>query len=163
MKRNLPVFAALATVLMSSFFVPSLKADEYDKRTIITISQPIDVQGTILPAGKYVLRLQDSSSNRDIVYIFNGEETQLITTVMAIPADRVRTPEKSEFSFYETTPGQPAALHTWFYPGNENGFEFVRSKNTGAAGSGAAVAATKSAPTRSPKNTAAAKSVEAGS
>ena len=163
MKRNLPVFAALATVLMSSSFVPSLKADEYDKRTIITISQPIDVQGTILPAGQYILRLQDSSSNRDIVYIFNGEETQLITTVMAIPADRVRTPEKSEFSFYETTPGQPAALHTWFYPGNENGFEFLRPKNTVAAASGAAVAATKSSPARSSKNTAAAKSVEAGS
>jgi len=60
---------------MSSSFVPSLKADEYDKRTIIRISQPIDVQGTILPAGKYVLRLQDSSSNRDIVYIFDGEKT----------------------------------------------------------------------------------------
>jgi hypothetical protein len=163
MKRNLPIFAALAMTLMSSSFVPSLKADEYDKRTIIKISQPIDVQGTILPAGKYVLRLQDSSSNRDIVYIFNGEETQLITTIMAIPADRVQIPEKSEFSFYESTPGQPAALHTWFYPGNENGFEFLRPKNTVAAGSGAAVAATKSSPTRSPKNTAAAKSVEAGS
>lgn len=82
---------------------------------------------------------------------------------MAIPADRVRTPEKSEFSFYEATPGHPAALHTWFYPGNENGFEFVRPKNTVAAGSGAAVAATKSSPMRSPRNTASAKSVEGGS
>src|ERR1700675_4017250 len=81
MKRYLPVFAALATSLMSSAFVPSLKASESDKKTIITISQPVAVEGAILPAGQYVLRLLDSLSGRDLVYIFNGEETRLITTV----------------------------------------------------------------------------------
>jgi hypothetical protein len=162
MKRNLPVVAALATILMSSSFVPSLKASESDRRTIITTSQPIDVQGTILPAGQYVLRLQDSSSRRDVVYIFNGEETQLITTIMAIPADRLQPPDKSEFSFYGSQAGQPAALHTWFYPGNENGLEFVRPQSN-SAGSGAALAAAKSTPMRSPKHTVAGKSGAAGS
>jgi len=157
MKRNLPIVAALATILMSSSFVPSLKASETDKKTIITISQPIDVEGTTLPAGKYVLRLQDSSSRRDIVYIFNGEETQLITTIIAIPADRLQPPDKSEFSFYDSPDGQPAALHTWFYPGSEDGLEFVRPKNTAAS-----LAATKSSPARAPKNTVAPKSVAAG-
>ena len=157
MKRNLPIFAALATILMSSSFVPSLKASETDKKTIITISQPVAVEGTILPAGQYVLKLQDSSATRDIVFIFNGEETQLITTIMAIPADRLQPPDKSEFSFYGSQAGQPAALHTWFYPGDENGFEFVRPKNTAAS-----LAATKSSPARSPKNTVAPKSVAAG-
>jgi hypothetical protein len=162
MKYNLPICAALATILMSSSFVPSLKADEYDKRTIITISQPIDVQGTILPAGQYVLRLHDSSSARDIVNIFNGEETRLITTVMAIPADRIQTPEKSEFSFYEATPGRPVALHTWFYPGNENGVEFVGPQHNAPASS-ATLAASKSTSMRSAKHTVAGKSVAAGS
>ena len=126
MKRYLTVFAALAMSLMSSAFVPSLKASEWDKKTIITISQPVTVEGTLLPAGQYVLKLQDSSASRDVIYIFNGEGTRLITTVLAIPAYRLEPTGKSEFSFYESPTGQPAALHRWFYPGDNSGFEFLR-------------------------------------
>jgi hypothetical protein len=126
MKRYLTVSAVLAMSLMSSAFVPSLKASESDKKTIITISQPVTVEGTLLPAGQYVLKLPDSSSSQDVVYIFNGEETRLITTVLAIHAYRLQPTGKSEFSFYESPAGQPAALHKWFYPGDNSGFEFLR-------------------------------------
>jgi hypothetical protein len=126
MKRYLTVFAALAMSLMSSAFVPSLKASESDKKTIITISQSVTVEGTLLPAGQYVLKLQDSPSSQEVVYIFNGEETRLITTVLAIHAYRLQPTDKSDFSFYETPAGQPAALHKWFYPGENDGFEFLR-------------------------------------
>jgi hypothetical protein len=126
MKRYLTVFAALAMSLMSSAFVPSLKASEWDKKTIITISQPVTVEGTLLPAGQYVLKLQDSALSQDVVYIFNAEETRLITTVLAIHAYRLQPTGKSEFSFYETPTGQPAALHRWFYPGDNDGLEFLR-------------------------------------
>jgi hypothetical protein len=126
MKRYLTTFAALAMSLMSSAFVPSLKASESDKKTIITISQPVTVEGTLLPAGQYVLKLQDSSPSQDVVYIFNGGETRLITTVLAIHAYRQQPTDKSKFLFYETPAGQPAALHEWFYPGENDGFEFLR-------------------------------------
>jgi hypothetical protein len=126
MKSYLTIFAALAMSLMSSAFVPSLKASESDKKTTITISQPVTVEGMLLPAGQYVLKMQDSSSNQDVVYIFNGEQTRLITTVLAIPAYRLQPTDKSEFSFYESPTGQPAALHKWFYPGDNSGFEFLR-------------------------------------
>jgi len=46
MNRYLPVFAALAMSL-SSAFRPSLKASVSDKKTIITISQPVTVEGTL--------------------------------------------------------------------------------------------------------------------
>ena len=162
MKRNLPVFAALAMSLISSAFVPSLKAGEWDKKTTITISQPVAVQGTILPAGQYVLRVQDSSSLRDVVYIFNSEETQLITTVLAIHAGRLQPTDKSEFSFYESRAGEPTALHTWFYPGDDSGFEFLQPQHTVAVGSSAALEAAKKTPTRSPKHTVAAEPNAAG-
>jgi len=136
MKRYLPVFAALAMSL-SSAFVPSLHASVSDKKTIITISEPVTVEGTLLAAGQYVLRLQDSSANRDVIYIFNGEETRLITTVLAIPAYRLEPTGKSEFSFYHSPAGQPAALHTWFYPGDNSGFEFLQPHRAAAAESSA--------------------------
>jgi hypothetical protein len=130
MNQYMPVFAALAVSLVSSAFVPSLKAGESDKRTTITISQPVDVQGTILPAGQYVLTLLNSVSSRDVVCIFNGDGTRLITEVLAIHAQRLQPTERSEFAFYGATAGQPVTLHTWFYPGDESGFEFLQSERT---------------------------------
>jgi hypothetical protein len=129
MKRYLTVAAALATSLMSSSLVPSLKAGEWDKKTIITISRPVSVEGTILPAGRYVMRLSEWSAEREIVYIFNAKETRLITTVLAIPAYQPYPTGKSEFSFYNSAAG-PAALHTWFYPGDNRGLEFPQPKLT---------------------------------
>jgi hypothetical protein len=138
MKRYVPVIAALATSLMSSAFVPSLKASEWDEKTIITISQPVDVQGTILPAGRYVLKLQTSSFARDIISIFNDGEKRVIATFLVNHAYRLDSTDKSEFSFYGSPEGQPAALHTWFYPGENNGFEFLERRHKATAESGAA-------------------------
>jgi hypothetical protein len=133
MKRNLPVFAALAMSLMSGAFAPSLKADESDKKTTISISQPITVNGKRLPAGHYVLRLPDFLTGRDLVYIFSGDETRLITTVLAFHAYRLDPTDKNNFSFYGSPAGQPAALHKWFYQGDNYGLEFLRPQHTVAA------------------------------
>jgi|SRR5580700_1765538 hypothetical protein len=128
MKHYLPIFTALATSLMSSPFIPSLKASDVDKKTNITISQPVAVEGTILPAGKYVLELQRDQSARNIVLIFDGDETRLITTIMAFHAYRLQPTGETEFGFYDSPSGEPTALHTWFYPGDSSGFEFRQPK-----------------------------------
>ena len=156
MKYNLPVFAALTISLMSSASVPALKASELDKKTIITISQPVAVQGTILPAGQYVLKVQDLWSTGELVGIFNGDETRLIMTVHPVHAFRHEIGDKSDFSFYNSPAGQPAALRTWFYPGDPDGFEFVRTQPTVAAASGAAPAAARKTHARPPQPTVAA-------
>src|SRR5580658_7122269 len=113
MKHYVPVCAALAVSLMSSAFVPSLKAggSEFgrsDEKTIIKVSRPIAVDGTVLPAGQYVLKLPESS--RNLIFIFNSDETRLIDTIHAIRADRLQPSDKNEFSFYGSHEGLPAAL-----------------------------------------------------
>jgi hypothetical protein len=162
MKHHLPVFAALAVSLIGSAFVPSLKADEWDAKTIITISQPVAVEGTTLPACQYVLKLQDNTSTRDVVYIFNGDETRLITAVMAIPMERQRPTDNTVFSFYDSSAGEPAALHTWFYPGALTGLEFLQPRSTVLARSGTAPGAAKKTPTRSAQPTVPAGPNQAG-
>ena len=124
MKHNFTPFAALALSLMGGVLAPAVKADEWNKKTNITINQPIKVQDTVLPAGSYVIKLLDSPSDRYIVQIFNAEENHLITTVFAVPVLKSHAPDSSEFKFYESESGQPAALHTWFYPGESTGYEF---------------------------------------
>ena len=102
------------------------------KKRILRLINDLRVRDTVLPAGSYVMKLLDSPSDRYIVQIFNAEENHLITTVFAIPAVKSQAPDRSEFKFYESESGQPAALHTWFYPGDSTGFEFRAGREVAA-------------------------------
>jgi hypothetical protein len=124
------LFALASCVgLFSAAFAPTLKADEWNKRTILTVNQPIQVPNATLQPGKYVMKLLDSQSNRHIVQIFDANEQHLITTVLAIPNYRLQPTGKTEFGFWETPAGQPKALRSWFYPGDNFGQEFAYPKN----------------------------------
>jgi len=105
------------------------QADQWDKRTILTVDQPIQVRDTYLPAGTYVLKLLNSSSDRHIVQIFNGDQSHIIDTVLAIPNYRLEPTGKSQFRFWETPPGSAKALRAWFYPGDNYGQEFPYPKH----------------------------------
>lgn len=121
---------AIASVgLVGAALAPNVLADEWNKKTILTVNEPIQVPNKVLPPGKYVMKLMDSPSNRHIVQIFNGDETQLQTTVLAIPNYRLEPTGKTSFQFWETPPGQPKALRAWFYPGDNFGQEFAYPKS----------------------------------
>ena len=117
---------------MSSALVPALKADQSNKKTEITIDQPIAVEGTVLSPGSYVMKVLDSPVDRTIVQIFDAETNYLINTIFAIPAYRVTSAGDSTFEFYEARDGQPTALHTWFYPRDTNGFAYRDSRSFAA-------------------------------
>jgi hypothetical protein len=110
-------------ILLGTFFVPKGRADEMDKRTIVTVNQPIQVPGKVLPAGTYVFKLPDVN-NLTLVSIFNADETQLITTVRGIPDSQESPSAKTTLQFEEGPAGQPEALKAWFYPGESYGVEF---------------------------------------
>jgi outer membrane biosynthesis protein TonB len=119
---------AVACALALVAFVPPAHADAWDKRTIVTFSQPVEIPGQILPAGKYVFKLVDSPSDRHIVRIMNERENHVFATVLAIPDYRMETPSKTIFTFYEMPAGQPEVVREWFYPGDNYGQEFAYSK-----------------------------------
>jgi hypothetical protein len=121
---------AVASVgLFGIAFAPSARADEWNKKTILTVNETIQIPNKVLPPGKYVMRLLDSPSNRHIVQIFNADESHLETTILAIPNYRLEPTGKTVFSFWETPPGQPKALRAWFYPGDNFGQEFAYPKS----------------------------------
>src|SRR5438067_11714007 len=92
-------------------------------------NEPVQVPGKVLPAGTYVFRLHDSTSNRHIVQIYNEDHTQLITTVMAIPNYRLQPTGKTVLTYDERPADQPMALAAWFYPGDNSGQEFAYPKS----------------------------------
>jgi hypothetical protein len=100
-------------------------ADEWNKKTYITISQSIEVPGAVLPPGKYVFKLLDSQSNRHIVQIMNERENHVYATDLAIPKERMEPADKTILTFYEVPGGGPEPVRSWFYPGDLIGQEFV--------------------------------------
>jgi hypothetical protein len=111
-------------LLGASFFVPQGRADEWDKKTIVTVKEAIQVPGKVLPAGTYVFKLLNTN-DRTLVGIYSADETHLITTVQGISDSRTETPDKSILQFEERPSGQPEALKAWFYPGENDGVAFV--------------------------------------
>jgi len=126
---------SLAIVFCVGLFVlaMSIKADEWDKKTIITFSGPVQVANTPLPAGTYTFKLLNSAADRHIVQIYNEDETHLITTVLAIPDYRLTPADNTVIKFTETSDGSEASgtlpgsgipIKEWFYPGDNSGQEF---------------------------------------
>jgi LPXTG-motif cell wall-anchored protein len=105
-----------------------LQADPWNKKTELTVNETIEVPGATLIPGKYVVKLLDSPSNRNIVQFTNETGDHVIATVLAIPNERLKPTGESEFSFYETRTGKPPALRAWFYPGDVTGHQFAYPK-----------------------------------
>jgi hypothetical protein len=108
--------------------MPHARGDEYNRKTVITFSGPVEVPGVgaqILPAGTYVFKVLDSPSDRHIVQILNEDGTHVYTTILAIPNYRLKTTDKTVITFRERPAGEPEALKAWFYPGREWGDQFV--------------------------------------
>jgi hypothetical protein len=124
----------------------------------------VEVPGKVLTAGKYVFKIADSESERNTVQIFsedaNGNQ-KLVTTTMAIPDYREETPDKTIIQFEERPSGSPEAIHSWFYPGDNTGWQFVypkgersqMSSNTTLAAAAPAPAPAAATPTPAPEAT----------
>ena len=124
----------LGLALMGLVFSPAAKASEWNRKTVITFSGPVEIPGVhltgwkVLPAGTYVFKIMDSESDRHIVQIFNKQETVCYATILAIPNYRLQATDKTVITFRERPAGQPEALRAWFYPGRKWGEEFVYPK-----------------------------------
>jgi len=125
-RRLILMFKKLA-VLLSGLLVLSLAAfgGQWDRKTILTFSEPVELPGLILPAGQYVFKLADSLSSRHIVQVFNADEDKIYATILAIPHYRMTPADKTVILFEERRADQPQAVHAWFYPGETYGQEFV--------------------------------------
>jgi len=120
----------LTLVLCAGLLLVALPATagQWDKLTTVTFSAPVELPNIVLQPGTYVFRLFDSPSNRNVVQIFNADQTELYATILAIPNYRLKVTDKTVMPFEERAPGRPPAMHAWFYPGNNFGQEFVYPK-----------------------------------
>jgi hypothetical protein len=104
------------------------RADEWNKKTFLTFSGPVQVPGVTLPAGTYTFQLADLSGNRHVVQIFDKDMKKVYTTILAVPDQRLEPTDKPVVLFSEQPAGTPPAIKAWFYPGDTIGDEFVYPK-----------------------------------
>jgi hypothetical protein len=132
------LFKTVTTVcglaLIGAILAPNAKADEWNRKTVVTFSGPVEIPGVhlagwgVLPAGTYVFKILNSQSDRHIVQIFSKDEKTVYATILAIPNYRLKATDKTVITFRERPAGQPEALRAWFYPGRNWGEEFVYPK-----------------------------------
>jgi len=129
MKTNKLQIITVCLVVLSAMLV-SMKAsaDDRNKATKLTFSEPVEVPGMALGAGTYWFQLADIRANRNIVQIWNEDRSHLIATILAIPDYRKHATDSPVVKFDERPTGTPEAIQAWFYPGDNFGQEFVYPK-----------------------------------
>ena len=128
MNMKLTTLGLAGLFALTSFMAQPVLADEWNKKTEFQFSAPVQIPGKTLEAGKYVFQLADSDSDRNIVQIFSEDSDgneNLVATLMAIPDYIEQTTDKPTVHFEERPSGSPEAIHSWFYPGDNTGWEFV--------------------------------------
>ena len=128
MKFVKTIFAVFALTLLGATLATGARADQWNKKTVMTFSETIEIPGQILPAGTYTFVLLDSPADRHIVQIFNADGTHIIATILAINNYRLTPTGDTVVKFAERAGDNPEALKAWFYPGDNFGQEFVYPK-----------------------------------
>jgi hypothetical protein len=128
MKKSRIAMLALGLGLLNLPMAPTVKADEWDKKTTMTFNESVEIPGTVLPAGQYVFKLVDNASDRHIVQILSSDQRHVYATILAIPEERRQATGDTAVTFEERTQDSPEAIKAWFYPGDETGNEFVYRK-----------------------------------
>jgi hypothetical protein len=128
---GLAAFAGLISLALA----PTVQADSWNKKTVLTVNERIQLPScctpdhtVILEPGEYVLLLVDSMSDRHIVRVFDKDQQHVITTILAIPNYRLQPTGNTVLQYWEVPVGQPPALRAWFYPGDNFGQEFAYAK-----------------------------------
>jgi hypothetical protein len=124
MRSKLAILFCFVLVLAA---IPA-SADEWNKKTTMTFTQPVEVPGMVLQPGTYVFKLLNSYTNRNIVMVYNAEETHLFTMILAIPNYRLVPTGEPVLRFKEGARGTPDAVHAWFFSTDQWGQEFVYPK-----------------------------------
>jgi len=118
-----------ALVIAGGLALRASTAPESNKRTILTVSQTVQIGDTVLQPGQYLIKLLDSETERHVVQIFNKDESHIIATIVTVPVERIVPHGHTTFTFYETPAGTARALRTWYYPGDLDGQQFLESKH----------------------------------
>jgi hypothetical protein len=127
MRKRSIVPLALVALLFTLSVSSIVRADNWDKKTVVTFNQDVEIPGQILPAGTYVFKLFSSNSDRTIVQVWSQGESQLLATLITAGDSYPNQSGKPYFvlDWTGTDEGYPPALVSWFFAGTDEGRDFI--------------------------------------
>jgi hypothetical protein len=128
LSRKLIVSTCAAAMLTGVNVANALAQDVVDARTEFTFKAPVELPGTTLPPGTYVFRFADPNTGRKVMQVLDKASNKTYGLFLTISAQRPKAADDAELRFMETPAGKPAAVKTWWYPGNSTGREFIYPK-----------------------------------
>jgi len=109
---------------------PAFAQQPLDSRTEFTFNTPVELPGVTLPPGTYVFRFVDATTGRKVMQVqAKDASSKTYGLFLTISAQRPKPSDDAELRFLETPAGAPAAIKTWWYPGNTIGREFIYPKS----------------------------------
>jgi hypothetical protein len=128
--RKIFVSACAAAMFTSVNVRPAMaQTQPMDDRTEFTFSAPVELPGVTLPPGTYVFRFVDASNQKKVMQVMTKDDQKTYGMFLTINAIRPTPSNDAELRFLETPAGKPAAVKTWWYPGNTIGREFIYPKS----------------------------------
>lgn len=112
--------AALVWCLSAS----TATADDYNRRTVLTIEQPMVVPGATLTPGTYTFILGNPETSRDVVNILREDGTPVISAHVTRVSRNNDNRDLALFVAMNENGAMPM-LKGWFYPGDRDGYQFV--------------------------------------
>jgi len=131
MKLLKGIGTGLCLSLLCLLVTAKAKADEQNSKTVVTLSAPLAVPGLgaqTLPAGTYIFKVLDSSSDRDIIQISSQDGTHVFATILGVPNSRLKASDSPVTMFEARPSGEPQALKAWFGSGRTSGDQIVYRK-----------------------------------
>jgi hypothetical protein len=108
-------------------FVPNAKSMDLEQTAKVTINGPIEVPGSVLGAGTYVFKVDETNTGQEMVQIFDQDQRHLYANTLVLPVYREKVSGDPAFQFEERAADAPPALHSWFFAGDDRGVEFLYS------------------------------------
>jgi len=130
MKTSIRPLAAVIFALL--LVTPVLVAQNMPiapEASILNVTEPLDVGGTVLQPGSYLIKVLGSSTDRNKVQILSRDGQKVFATVLAVPHQLKPNEEVTgtTFVYYPATTDHPRALRTWFAsnPPGQHGHDIV--------------------------------------
>ena len=105
------------------------------KRTKVRFNAPVEIPNPstkagvmTLPPGEYIFAMADTGTSHHVVRVTDATGKKVHSMVLTMPDYRLSATSKTVMYLGERPAGSPAAIKSWFYPGDTSGERFIYPK-----------------------------------
>jgi hypothetical protein len=116
-------------VLAGVTLLPRAKAEEWNNEARVTLSVSVGIPGQVLAPGTYIFKLSNQEPNSNVMQVLSEDKSQIIATVLGVPAYRLQPTSDTEVTFEEPLTGNVDVVSRFFVAGELRGIGFIYSGN----------------------------------